>query len=445
MNNIKFLNHSSVLIQDKENFVLTDPWYEKPAFGSWLSTPPCSIHPAYLVSLSKTVENFTLVISHGHDDHLDDFYLSLFPKETKVLIPKYKSRGLLKRLNRSNLTNIFEADEEGVTLGGFTFKSYINPFICPDDAIITIEGTENFIIHANDNWQKLRNPTLSKILKDSNKYEPQQKIYMSQCNAADGWPYIYRDYSKDEKRLIHKSRLTNIITNTLQNASSLDCKYFLNYAGHAAPFVKEKPELRKMISYVSNHIVKNIAASLGTRVQVLDMIPGDTFDFNKVTKQFFGISLEDSVVKQSSYDFYEAYDNTSNCDSFRKKSDISEYPLKQKMDSFLSGFDKFVMDRVHRSDFNIDIVGFKIVLNGDSVSSEKVIGGNESFNGKMATFYVKDYILQKLLSGEIIWENLYIGYQAEVQTSPLGTNIRAPVRWLASYGYVYQLRCKKDG
>tara|TARA_Y100000593_G_C4170478_1_gene266707 strand:+ start:182 stop:664 length:483 start_codon:yes stop_codon:yes gene_type:complete len=141
----------------------------------------------------------------------------------------------------------------------------------------------------------------------------------------------------------------------------------------------------------------------------------------------------------------EAYDNTSNCDSFRKKSDISEYPLKQKMDSFLSGFDKFVMDRVHRSDFNIDIVGFKIVLNGDSVSSEKVIGGNESFNGKMATFYVKDYILQKLLSGEIIWENLYIGYQAEVQTSPLGTNIRAPVRWLASYGYVYQLRCKKDG
>ena len=88
--NIKFINHSSVLIQYEQNFVLTDPWYDKPAFGSWLPNPPSSVHPAYLVALSQSTVNFTIAISHGHDDHLDDLFLSLFPKNINILIPKYK-------------------------------------------------------------------------------------------------------------------------------------------------------------------------------------------------------------------------------------------------------------------------------------------------------------------------------------------------------------------
>ena len=102
--NVKFLNHSSVLIQEGSSFVLTDPWYESISFGSWLSVPPCSVHPAYLVALSKQVDDFTIAISHGHDDHLDDSFLSLFPSNTKVVIPKYRSKGLVKRINRAGLT-----------------------------------------------------------------------------------------------------------------------------------------------------------------------------------------------------------------------------------------------------------------------------------------------------------------------------------------------------
>ena len=31
---ILFLNHSSVLIQYYGHYLLTDPWYDRPAFGS---------------------------------------------------------------------------------------------------------------------------------------------------------------------------------------------------------------------------------------------------------------------------------------------------------------------------------------------------------------------------------------------------------------------------
>ncbi len=254
--NLKFLNHSSVLFQEDGNFILTDPWYEKVAFGSWLPVPPCSIHPAYLIALSKQVENFTIVISHGHDDHLDDHFLSLFPSDTKILIPKYKSKGLIKRINRAGLTNIYETDESGLSVGGFVFKSYINPTICPDDAIITIAGKEHFIVHANDNWQKINNNPLEKIINDAKNYKSENKLYMSQCNLADGWPNIYRDYTKNQKKSIHRARITNIIKETINNASLLNCKYFLNYAGHLSVFVNDNINLKMLLHTFQTILLK---------------------------------------------------------------------------------------------------------------------------------------------------------------------------------------------
>ena len=35
MKKITYLNHASVMIQKDDNIIVTDPWYKKPAFGSW--------------------------------------------------------------------------------------------------------------------------------------------------------------------------------------------------------------------------------------------------------------------------------------------------------------------------------------------------------------------------------------------------------------------------
>jgi L-ascorbate metabolism protein UlaG (beta-lactamase superfamily) len=39
---VQFINHSSVLIQTDNSFLLTDPSFQKPAFGSWLPSHLCS-------------------------------------------------------------------------------------------------------------------------------------------------------------------------------------------------------------------------------------------------------------------------------------------------------------------------------------------------------------------------------------------------------------------
>jgi hypothetical protein len=441
--NVKFLNHSSVLLQEESKFVLTDPWYESVSFGSWLSVPPCSIHPSYLVSLSKQVDDFTITISHGHDDHLDDKFLSLFPADTKVVIPKYKSKGLFKRISRAGLKNIYEVDDNGLLVGGFVFKSYINPAICPDDAIITIASQNYFVVHANDNWQKLEGNSLTNITKDAAKYNLNNRLYMSQCNLADGWPDIYRDYTPEEKKIIHYSRVKNIINSTTSNASLIDCKYFLNYAGHASAFVNNNHDLREVTSFISNEMVSEFGNEKKD-VEILDMVPGDSFDFKQVIKQFPGIKLDNKLIKESSWNYYEAYNLVSKCDSEKKVALTENYPFDKKMKHFLISFNAFVMNRVYKSNFNSDIVGFKIILKTKQHKSEIVIGGPDLFDNKVVTFYVEEKIMKMLLDGEIIWENLYIGYQTEVETSPPKTNVRAPIRWLASFGYVYQIIRSKN-
>ena len=440
MASIKLITHSSVLIQEGEHFLLTDPWFEKPAFGSWLPTPPVSVHPAYLVALAKQSPNFSILISHGHDDHLDDDFLSLFPKDTRIIIPEYRSKGVLSRVKKGGFTNIDQASIEGMKCGAFTIKSYINDDISADDAILTVETPKNFIIHANDNWQRLEGETYARLKRDTSKFASSDVLYMSQCNLADGYPNIYTDYTKEEKLRIHNERVDNIIDGSLLNAHRLGAGKFLNYAGYAAAFIKDNDDLRERTSFKTNAHVRNLCNYRDYKTTVLDMMPGDTFDFIEVRNQFPGISLSEETLKSESYNFYEKYGRVNGCDSYKNyEAPTSEY-LQQGLGNLLLGFRTFVEKRVHFIEFNVDIVGCKVAFSASDMdcSSEIVIGPSESFDGRTAEFTAPAGLLGELVSGRINWENLYIGYAGTVTTTPRDTNIRAAVRWLAMYGYVYQ-------
>ncbi len=437
MTNIKLVNHSSVLIQEGDSFVLTDPWYETPAFGSWLPTPPTSIHPAYLLALSKTVENFIILVSHGHDDHIDDKFMSLFPKDTKIVIPEYRSKGLFKRISNLGFTKIIQAPTDGVDSGIFNFKSYINTEISLDDAIVTIETPNSLVIHANDNWQPIRGTNFEKMKKTTDRYNPENILYMSQCNLADGWPNIYKGYSSADKKRIHFSRVRNIIDKSLKNANNLNCKYFLNYAGYASAFVKDKRYLRDIVSYVSNEYI-NSRKENNSITEVVDMIPGDTFNFKETINQFPGIKLIDDELKKSSYEYYELYNKYDNCDTYQSATNVSKKLMKNKIENFLQGFNDFVMQRVNITKFNQEIVGFKVAFVCEDIYSDIIIGGNEQFKNKVAKFHAPVNIMNEFLDGKINWENLYIGYAGEVEVTPANINIRAVVRWLAMYGYKFQ-------
>lgn len=433
MASIKLINHSSILFEEDGNFILTDPWYEKPAFGSWLPVPPTSVHPSYLVSLSQAAKSFAILISHGHDDHFDDEFLSLFPKSTTVIIPKYRSKGVLKRTEKVGFTNIMEAPTQGVMWNNFEAKSFINSDISGDDAIMTIAGKDHYIVHANDNWQPIDEEDRKIIERDFSRYKPENTLYMSQCNLADGWPNIYRDYNETEKRKIHANRVDNIIFNGLKNASNFGFPKFLNYAGYAAAFIKGKEQLRDITSYESNEKVRSIASTSGFDVDVVDMVPGDSYNFKTVISQFPGVRLDQETIKNSSYAFYEAYNRISRCDSYTAEETMSTTEKKETLQKFLEGFKEFVSVRKEYG-FNTDIVDFSVGFKCTDVECEVDMGEST----KKCIFHLEPKTMTDLLLGRINWENLYVGYSSELETIPRNSNARPVVRWLAMYGYKYQ-------
>lgn len=458
---VKAVNHASVLIQEGDSFILTDPWYEQPAFGSWLPVPPTSIHPVYLLALSKSNPKFKILISHGHDDHLDDEWLSMFPKDVTVIIPEYKSKGFLSRLKKLGLTNINEASNEGLQSDIFKIKSYVNSDISMDDAILTIETPDNFVVHANDNWQEIEGSSLKTLQDDSSRFKPENILYMSQCNLADGFPNIYRNYTQKEKDDIHNRRVDNIIVNSLKNADRLNSKYFLNYAGYTSSFrnvgddenyISEYKRLRDRVSFKSNEHIIKLCENNNCNVEVLNMIPGDSFNFSEVTEQFPGIKLSEKDLKNESYSFYEKYDKVSRCESYNEKPvfsdeelEFSDFKIEDKielitddLDYFLNNFKKFVEDRVNHTGFQEDIIGCKVIFTATdlSVSSETLVG--DKWDGRIAEFFMNMNLMTNILEKVSNWENLYIGYGGEVETTPKDINIGSVVRWLAMYGYYYQ-------
>ena len=87
---IKYLSSASVLIQDEDSSILTDPWFVDGEFyGSWNNYPPCTVNLNELENIDG------IYISHIHPDHFSVKTLKKMNKTIPVFIHKLKSIDLL--------------------------------------------------------------------------------------------------------------------------------------------------------------------------------------------------------------------------------------------------------------------------------------------------------------------------------------------------------------
>jgi hypothetical protein len=445
---VTFINHASVLIQSNDNIILTDPWYKKPAFGSWLPIPPPIYNPTYFIALAKSNPNFVVVVSHGHDDHLDDDFLKSLPEFTKIAIPLYVSKGLKKRFTMCGINedNIYEFGSEGLKLNNVEYKSYIFGDISLDDAFITISTNDFIIAHGNDNWQKLPNKVFESVSNDFSKYNKSDTLFMSQTNLADGYPIIYDSYTNEEKVNLTKKRQDRMILQSVKNAISVNSGAFISYAGLALPFVRgfeylvEKDSLGycKSLDYIKSLLKEN---NINSDI-VLDMVPGDSYNFDKVEKLFGKQYYSHETIRESSIEYYKKYNWVDSCDTYDSTDiRIDLFEKIELLDLFLDNFKKFVNDKFERTnDYQDDIFNINFKFEDDTVSQS--CNFTENPNAEV-TFTFNNKILTKLLVGLINWENTYIGYESKIYVSK-DYNIGSLIRWLCMYGYVYQHRIVKS-
>jgi hypothetical protein len=227
---IKHINHSSLLIESDGFYIWTDPWVISNAFDSWTPNPfPTYKSIKHISSIPKN--KLTILISHGHDDHIDDFILSNHFSQCNFIIPKLKSPGLLNRIKKIT-DNIIEVGNKEFEHNYFLVSNYINSNLTHDDTIFVIRNKEKVLIHANDNWQQYDDNIYESINSISNNYKKKERIFCVQLGIADAYPHSYIMSDEDALR-ISKNRMQNYLNTILYNIDRLDVEGALIYANQA--------------------------------------------------------------------------------------------------------------------------------------------------------------------------------------------------------------------
>ncbi len=447
---VLFQNHSSLLIQVGDRYLLTDPWFNQPAFGSWLPSFAPYIHPTYLAALG---DKLNILISHGHDDHFDDRLLKIFDKNTKVITASYKAPSVVNRLKNLGFENVTTVGEEEKEIDGLLISSYIVEEFSHDDSAFLIRNTDGAIIHANDNWHVFEEEHEQLLCDRTKQYSKEAVLMFSQTNSASGYPLNYRNFSDDEKKKILRSKVAKMVEGGLRNSEKLGLERMFSYAGFATAYVKDKNYEKVGLFPTAKFLTELlIDERIESPVKIVDFYPGDSINLpeGNLTKAFVK-NYNDVDIKNATDTFYHTYKNINECISYRKL-DVPSSALTEWIDDFLAAFNEFVERRVKGPDSHFtDLLGktFSLIASTDEIKpisrTIKFGSGPIDFkNNANKICYVGGEALFSILKGESLFENLYTGYNAEWERNPQDVYNRDIVMMIVMFSYVYKHRLSKS-
>ena len=139
---IEYISHATLLIDTGDVKILTDPWFNGPAYcGQWHIFPkPVNVEVANSADF--------ILLSHGHEDHLHHETLLSLDKTVKVFYPYQWQKGIKDYFHEIGFKNVTEA---------ITYKTYkisattsITYMANSLDSIIIIESNGEVLVNVND-------------------------------------------------------------------------------------------------------------------------------------------------------------------------------------------------------------------------------------------------------------------------------------------------------
>ena len=451
-----FVNHASVLVRNGSHYLLTDPWHQRPAFGSWLPSLPQYMHPAYFAALG---DRLAVLISHGHDDHCDDEFLAMLDRNTQFVTANFSSPSVSNRLRRLGFDHVTAIDSDGTQLpNGMVVKSYITPTRSLDDATFTIDTGDGLIVHCNDNWFEFDRSVHDAISRDRERFDDANVMFLSQTNSASGYPLNYRGLSAEQKADILKRKVRGMVVQGLKNARALGLSRMFSYAGFASVFVKDKPEYNTMSMFPTARFLKeNLLDDVESRelrrsVDIAEFYPGDVVNLRTgvLSKAFISSAhYSDAQMRSSTLRYYEQERIVERCDTFQP---VIEAPFDAaRLHHFMEQFNQFVVRKTAADGRTFESVigkSFEIHVTDADVRCRLVFG--EGVVSALPTtppnkrLLVTTDVMTRVLDGSILFENLYTGYEGEWERHPPDVYNRDIVMFIVMYSYLYKNRLARD-
>jgi hypothetical protein len=128
---------------------------------------------------------------------------------------------------------------------------------------------------------------------------------------------------------------------------------------------------------------------------------------------------------------------------------LSAETRQELLRAFVTGFDEYVREGIARKGFRPSVLGKTIALGStDDTFWEGAEIGKGPIPGASTRppppfhshFKLTLPMLDRVLLGEVRWEDTYIGYQCVASKEPREFHNGDIVRWMGMFGYVYEIR-----
>ena len=348
------------------------------------------------------------------------------PDNARVVIPKFKSPGVRKRLEALGKNNISEIGE-GISIGEWTFNQHIFSDHSHDDACIEVKNDSFYFLHGNDNSIAFDDITIQKIRLNSHGFK--HKYYASQTNIANAYPYRYPQFESNYLD-ISREKIKRTIGHVINNAESIAINNLISYAGYTQSYIL----LDKDTFYPSPENVNELISDI-TSMRFMDFEPGDVINVGQgVIKSFYNDFL-DKIVKNSNYLFSDRIIDVSN-----EKINIEN--IKSSLNDFLDKYSDFYHTRLDMMDPVIEdrnrLKKLTIRLQDIELEASILLGEdhNKVVDNKLIIELNSD-IFQRVIDKQINFESLYIGFIGKFYRYPVEEYNHDIIHLLNSFGYKY--------
>ncbi|NUR09912.1 MAG: MBL fold metallo-hydrolase [Nocardioidaceae bacterium] len=218
------LGHAGLLVEGPRVRVLADPWLSPGGafLGSWFPFPDnAHLDPRLWDDLTA------VVVSHEHLDHLDLPFLASLPEDLPVLVPRYPSTILERRLRAAGRRYVVVLDAwERYPLGDDDWLTVVQEQ-CPmsHDAAVLLRVGGRAVLHTND-----ARISLSQTRRAMEEVGAPLDLMGVQMSGASWHPVCY-EYDAVERARIEEAKRVGKLKAVTRLVRSVQPRMVLPYAG----------------------------------------------------------------------------------------------------------------------------------------------------------------------------------------------------------------------
>jgi UDP-MurNAc hydroxylase len=411
---ITYLGHAGLKLETVASTVLCDPWFspEGAYQASWFQFPDNSHIITFNIFRPKTI-----VISHEHLDHVDPWFLAQVPDDVPIIVPRYPSPALRRKIEAAGPREIIELDPwetrglaDGLSVFFVSEESPMNH----DSAMVFI-GDGQVLLNLND--ARLSSAQFRSIRA---KVGRPIDVFALQGSGASWFPMCYQYPEGRRKEISHRKRMAKLAY-TARAIKTVKPTAVIPFAGppcfldpELAVFNEEMedgifPDQQQVADWLTRQGLKNAVV----------LLPGDVWDVTECAK--VADSYWDGFSLANRQPYLEDY-------ARRRRPQIevvrARYPLPRESlwEPFRAYFERLLAMSPY---FNRRIsirIGFEVAGPGGGSWSVDFRPGSEGVSPTIEDcaykYRFESRWLPPLLDGSVPWEDFFLSLRFTAWRDP---------------------------